>query len=132
MIPDYLRCAGHNYAREAAGLDQLGSIGCDSWHEGNGGFRDDARRFLKGDEVRRTQRGNNNTYCQDNELGWLDWNLLKSRTDFRRFVKILIAFRAHRDVVIEDSRFSHNQLSAVRLTHHGWHTITVFAMGPNS
>jgi glycogen operon protein len=46
-----------------------------------------------GDEVRRTQHGNNNTYCQDNELSWFDWTLLDRHADVHRFVKQLIADR---------------------------------------
>ena len=46
-----------------------------------------------GDEVRRTQQGNNNAYCQDNELSWFDWTLLDKHADIHRFVKQLIADR---------------------------------------
>jgi len=46
-----------------------------------------------GDEVRRTQHGNNNTYSQDNELSWFDWTLLDKHADVHRFVKQLIADR---------------------------------------
>ncbi len=46
-----------------------------------------------GDEVRRTQYGNNNAYCQDNELGWFDWRLLERHGDMRRFVELMIRFR---------------------------------------
>ena len=49
--------------------------------------------LLMGDEVRRTQQGNNNAYCQDNELSWFDWNLLDQHADLHRFVKRLIHFR---------------------------------------
>jgi len=49
--------------------------------------------LLMGDEVRRTQMGNNNAYCQDNELSWFDWTLLEKHTDIHRFVKKLIQFR---------------------------------------
>ena len=49
--------------------------------------------ILMGDEVRRTQQGNNNGYCQDNELNWFDWTLLEKHGDVRRFVKELIAGR---------------------------------------
>jgi glycogen operon protein len=66
--------------------------------------------LLMGDEVRRTQQGNNNAYCQDNDISWFDWNLLKRHADIHRFVKLLVAFRARRDVVIEESRLSLNQL----------------------
>ena len=43
-----------------------------------------------GDEVRRTQHGNNNAYCQDNETSWLDWTLVAKHADVRRFATLLI------------------------------------------
>jgi glycogen operon protein len=49
--------------------------------------------LLMGDEVRRTQEGNNNAYCQDNEISWFDWTLLEKHSDVFRFVKSLIRFR---------------------------------------
>ena len=66
--------------------------------------------LLMGDEVRRTQLGNNNAYCQDNEISWLDWALKERHSDLHRFVKMLIAFRAWRDVAVEGSRLTLNQL----------------------
>ena len=49
--------------------------------------------LLMGDEMRRTQRGNNNAYCQDNEVSWLDWSLLDRHRDLHRFVRMLISHR---------------------------------------
>jgi len=49
--------------------------------------------LLAGDEVLRSQRGNNNTYCQNNELAWFDWNLCQSNADMLRFVQQMIALR---------------------------------------
>ncbi|MFI8461637.1 glycogen debranching protein GlgX [Kitasatospora sp. NPDC085464] len=49
--------------------------------------------LLAGDELARTQAGNNNTYCQDSELSWLDWGLLEANAELHRFVRGLIAFR---------------------------------------
>ncbi len=73
-----------------------------------------------GDEVRRTQRGNNNAYCQDNELSWLDWTLLERNRDVHRFVQSLIAFRMRRDIMLEKARLTLNQLlSRARLEWHG-------------
>ena len=43
--------------------------------------------ILMGDEVRRTQRGNNNAYCQDNEISWFDWTLVEKHADVHRFVQ---------------------------------------------
>ena len=48
---------------------------------------------LAGDEFSRTQQGNNNAYCQDNEISWVDWGLLEANRDLHAFVKKLIAFR---------------------------------------
>jgi glycogen operon protein len=49
--------------------------------------------ILGGDELSRTQKGNNNAYCQDNEINWYDWGLDERREDFLKFVKDVIAFR---------------------------------------
>jgi glycogen operon protein len=49
--------------------------------------------LLAGDELLNTQYGNNNSYCQDNEIGWLDWNLLEKNADMLRFVQQMIALR---------------------------------------
>ena len=49
--------------------------------------------ILSGDEVLRSQRGNNNAWCQDNELSWFDWRLVEARADMLRFVRELIALR---------------------------------------
>ncbi len=49
--------------------------------------------ILMGDEVRRTQGGNNNAYCQDNPISWFDWDLLGTHGGVLRFVREMIAFR---------------------------------------
>jgi glycogen operon protein len=49
--------------------------------------------LLMGDEMRRTQRGNNNAYCQNNETSWLDWELLVRHADIHRFAKQFISLR---------------------------------------
>ena len=49
--------------------------------------------FGMGDEVARTQLGNNNTYNQDNELSWMDWRLVEKNRDLFRFFQQMIAFR---------------------------------------
>jgi glycogen operon protein len=49
--------------------------------------------ILGGDEIGRTQRGNNNAYCQDNDISWYDWSLWKKNASLYRFVKLIIAFR---------------------------------------
>jgi glycogen operon protein len=52
-----------------------------------------APMIVMGDEVRRTQQGNNNAYCQDNEISWFDWSLLEKHADIYRFVKEFIKLR---------------------------------------
>ena len=49
--------------------------------------------ILSGDEIGRTQFGNNNAWCQDSEISWLNWNLFKEEEAFHRFVSLLIRFR---------------------------------------
>jgi glycogen operon protein len=49
--------------------------------------------LLAGDEFLRTQQGNNNAWCQDNEISWVDWSLAESHADFLRFTRMLIALR---------------------------------------
>ncbi len=58
-----------------------------------------APMLLMGDEVRRTQRGNNNAYCQDNEISWFDWSRVEPEADLRRFVRELIGLRSLRESV---------------------------------
>lgn len=55
--------------------------------------------FLAGDEFGNTQYGNNNAYCQDNEISWLDWNLLHKNRELFEFFKFMIDYR-HRHPVI--------------------------------
>jgi isoamylase len=75
--------------------------------------------FVMGDEVRRSQGGNNNAYCQDNDTSWFDWNLLSKHADLLRFVKLLIERRMMRDV--EHERLSLSQV--LREQKHAWHGV---------
>jgi glycogen operon protein len=52
-----------------------------------------------GDEIGRTQHGNNNAYCQDNDLSWFDWNLDQTRRDLMEFTRQLIALRKQHPVL---------------------------------
>ncbi len=74
-----------------------------------------------GDEVRRTQRGNNNAYCQDNEISWFDWTLLEKHADVHRFVGLLNAHRLMRDVEPERQRLSLNQV--LLTASKAWHGV---------
>ena len=55
--------------------------------------------ILGGDEFRRTQQGNNNAYCQDNEISWYDWTMVEEHREIHRFVKGMIAFRKAHSVL---------------------------------
>lgn len=59
--------------------------------------------ILAGDEFWNTQKGNNNVYCQDNEISWLDWGKLKRDDSLFRFVKELIAFRKAHPVLHQET-----------------------------
>jgi glycogen operon protein len=77
--------------------------------------------LLMGDEVRRSQNGNNNAYCHDSEISWLNWNLVNEHADLLRFTRLLISRRLLRDVSAERER-----KSLVRLVHEankGWHGV---------
>lgn len=58
-----------------------------------------AAMFLSGDEFANTQQGNNNAYCQDNEISWLDWSRLETHSGLWAFVRRMIAFRKAHPVV---------------------------------
>jgi len=76
--------------------------------------------LLMGDEVRRTQGGNNNAYCQDNETSWFDWTLLEKHGGLLRFVQLLNSRRMRRDFGI---RMTLNQV--IREANVTWHGVTL-------
>jgi glycogen operon protein len=76
--------------------------------------------LLMGDEVRRTQLGNNNAYCQDNEVSWFDWNLCAANADLWRFVRCMIQARLDFDHGIEGGQMTLEEyLSKARVEWHG-------------
>jgi isoamylase len=79
--------------------------------------------LLMGDEVCRSQSGNNNGYCQDSDISWFDWTLLERHADIHRFVKALIGFRQRRDVLAEVAALSLNQL--LRRARIEWHGVAL-------
>ena len=87
-----------------------------------------APMILMGDEVRRSQLGNNNAYCQNNELSWFDWDLVQSNSGLLGFVKSLIESRLRRDMAKEEFSMSLQQWLArakfkwhgVKLDHPDW------------
>ena len=76
-----------------------------------------------GDEARRTQSGNNNAYCQDNEISWFDWTLIEKHADLHRFVSMINARRILRDAEHERQRLTLNEL--VRQAGKAWHGVKV-------
>ena len=77
--------------------------------------------FVMGDEVRRTQHGNNNAYGEDNETSWFDWSLLTKHADVHRFVKLLISRRLLRSADPEHLQMTLTQLISKGIK--GWHGI---------
>jgi isoamylase len=75
--------------------------------------------ILMGDEVRRTQNGNNNAYCQDNETSWFDWNQVARHADVHRFVKLLNTRRLLRGLEAERGYVTLKQLLQTAKT--AWH-----------
>jgi isoamylase len=55
--------------------------------------------LVSGDEIRRTQKGNNNAYCQDTDVSWFDWRLVEKNADLLRFVQALTKFRREQPTV---------------------------------
>ena len=99
--------------------------------------------ILMGDEVRRTQLGNNNAYCHDDETSWFDWTLIEKNADVHRFVTMLNAKRLLRDLEPELRRESLNQVlreatkawHGVKLNQPDWsdqsHSVAISAQSPN-
>jgi len=77
--------------------------------------------ILMGDEVRRTQNGNNNAYCHDTELNWFDWTLVAKHADIHRFVTLLNERRILRTVEHEHQRLSLAQL--IQRANKSWHGV---------
>jgi isoamylase len=67
--------------------------------------------LLGGDEFGRTQRGNNNGYCQDNEISWYDWRLLNRNLELFRFTRELIAFRKAHPFLSREEFYTPEEMS---------------------
>jgi isoamylase len=90
--------------------------------------------FVAGDEVRRTQHGNNNAYCQDNPLSWIDWTLTEKNSHLLRFFQSMIAFRK-RHPIVHRSRFFTGDVNERLMADMVWHGCQLNAPGwndPNS
>ncbi len=76
--------------------------------------------ILGGDEMRRTQQGNNNAWCQDNEISWYDWSLADAHADTVRFFREMIAFRK-RHLVEQRRTYFGGTVNARGLADVTWH-----------
>ncbi len=77
-----------------------------------------------GDEVCRTQQGNNNAYCQDNEISWFDWSLVQENEDILRFTRMIIHWRS-RVPALEHQK--HQSLEEALVKHKvQWHGTKAF------
>jgi len=74
--------------------------------------------ILAGDEIGRTQQGNNNSYCQDNNISWVDWNGLSKNKGLFRFFRLLIAFRKSHELLRYDS-FTIKDGQGLQIEWHG-------------
>lgn len=77
--------------------------------------------LLMGDEVGRTQNGNNNTYCHDNELSWLDWDLQTKNAEILEFVKHSVAFRRSHPVLRNPNHFRNQDYVGSGYADITWH-----------
>jgi glycogen operon protein len=86
--------------------------------------------LVAGDEVRRTQNGNNNAYCQDNEISWFDWTLVERNRDLYRFWKRMIEFRK-RHAALHRGQFYTGAVNERGLTEVAWHGTKLHRPGWN-
>ena len=78
--------------------------------------------ILAGDEFGNTQEGNNNAYCQDNEIGWVNWSQFNKYKEDREFLKKLIQFRKEHSLITKEVPFKFNDyrsMGAPDLSYHG-------------
>jgi isoamylase len=76
--------------------------------------------LLAGDEISRTQQGNNNAYCQDNEISWLDWQLDRQRRELLAFTRLLIDLRQTHPVLRRRKFFQGSSLRGSEVKDLTW------------
>jgi glycogen operon protein len=79
--------------------------------------------LLAGDEIWRTQRGNNNVWCQDNELSWFDWSLAQQERDMLEFVRGMIVLRRRHSSLTHDAFFTGKPIPGRGILDIAWHGI---------
>jgi glycogen operon protein len=101
-----------------------------------------APMLLAGDEIGHTQRGNNNAYCQDNEISWLNWDLEPEQESLLKFARVVTALFAEQPV-LHRRRFFHGQAiqgedapeiawldpTGVEMSKEAWNTADVRCLG---
>lgn len=76
--------------------------------------------LVYGDELGRTQKGNNNAYCQDNEISWVDWDLVEGNTDLLNFTRQLVYFRRKHPVFHRRKWFQGRAIFGQGVSDLGW------------
>ena len=84
--------------------------------------------LLMGDERRRTQQGNNNAYCQNNEVSWLDWQTGQTAEDILRFTRSLIALRRRHPTLHRTRFFTGKPVDARGIADVSWYDPRGYAM----
>jgi isoamylase len=79
--------------------------------------------ILAGDEILRTQHGNNNTWCQNNELSWFDWSFVETERDMLEFVRGMIAFRRRHPCLTHNAFFTGKPAPGRDIPDICWHGI---------
>lgn len=78
--------------------------------------------ILMGDEIGRTKGGNNNTYCHDGPINWLDWNLVDKNSDLLNYFQKIIAFRKAHPILRRRTHFTHKDLVGSGYPDISWHS----------
>ncbi|MGL6280857.1 MAG: glycogen debranching enzyme, partial [Microcoleaceae cyanobacterium] len=76
--------------------------------------------LLGGDEIARTQHGNNNAYCQDNEISWFNWHLDQHQQDILKFTQQLISFRRKHPIWRRRNWFQGKEIHGTKVSSVGW------------
>lgn len=76
--------------------------------------------LLSGDEVGKSQNGNNNVYCQDNQLGWFDWSLVEKNKDLLNFFIKMVEFRKNNNS-LRRGEFYNGSINEIGLADISWH-----------
>lgn len=87
--------------------------------------------ICEGDEIANSKNGNNNTYCQDNKTGWVNWKLKKSQEEYLAYVKKIIAFRKAHPILHPAQPMQMHDYKGVGYPDWSVHTDTAWMSNPN-